>query len=361
MGARSTWLTSVCLYHNYLHRVFVWGCAPPRFQVVIGMAVYTHLSDTDLRQYLQYFSAGELIEAKGISAGTINTIYELQTTRGHYILRILEGRTRSDARFEEELLVHLHKHELAVPMMVDAGKRGHVVSINPRQQMSIFEFLPGREVAVFEISESHVQQVGGFLSQMHIACRELTRRRKNRFGRDRLLELLDICEAEELTKALRNDLLELRAEVTDYSSPKNLPRGIIHGDLFTDNVRFSHGKLCGVIDFEMASSGLLIYDIAVAICDWAFSQNTLQPTLARALVEGYCANRPLHETEKRHLYAITCFVAARFTVTRVHDFEVMVPPGADRLYKDYRHFLQRLRSLRSLGQESFDAAVFAFR
>jgi len=324
------------------------------------MAVYTHLSDTDLRQYLQYFSAGELIEARGISAGTINTIYELQTTRGHYILRILEGRARSDARFEEELLVHLHKHDLAVPMMVDAGKRGHVVSINPRQQMSIFEFLPGREVAVFEISDAHVKQVGGFLAQMHIACRELTRRRKNRFGPERLLELLDICTAEEISDGLRADVEELRVEIEGYKPPKNLPRGIIHGDLFTDNVRFSHGKLCGVIDFEMASSGLLIYDIAVALCDWAFSQNTLQPSLARGLVEGYSVERPLHETEKRHLYPITCFVAARFTATRVHDFEELIPEGAERLYKDYRHFHQRLRSLCALGQESFDAAVFAF-
>ncbi len=339
----------------------MWGCAEPRFQVGMSMAVYTHLSDTDLRQYLQYFSAGELIEAKGISAGTINTIYELQTTRGRFILRILEGRTRADARFEEELLVHLHKHELAVPRMVDAGKRGHVVSINPRQQMSIFEFLPGREVAVFEISPDHARQVGGFLSQMHIACRELTRRRKNRFGRERLLELLDICSAAEPSAPLVRDIAELRDELETYKPPKNLPRGIIHGDLFVDNVRFSHGELCGVLDFEMASSGLLIYDLCVAICDWAFSKNTLQPDLTRALVEGYVEHRGLHEAEKRYLFQLTCFVAARFTVTRIHDFEVMVPPDAERLYKDYRHFLQRLRSLKELGQEGFDAAVFAFR
>jgi homoserine kinase type II len=160
---------------------------------------------------------------------------------------------------------------------------------------------------------------------------------------------------------LHRDIEELRDEVQSYKPAKNLPRGIIHGDLFVDNVRFSHGKLCGVLDFEMSSSGALIYDLCVAICDWAFSKNSLQPELARGLVEGYCVYRPLQEAEKRYLYQLTCFVAARFTVTRIHDFEVMVPPDAERLYKDYRHFLQRLRSLRALGQEGFDAAVFAFR
>lgn len=321
------------------------------------MAVYTHLSDHDLRRYLQVFSVGELIEARGISAGTINTIYEINTTQGRFILRILEGRTRSDARFEEELIVHLSKSALKVPKMMGASKGGHVVSINPRQQLSIFEYLPGREVAVFEVTEEHCRQVGAFLGRMHVACRELGRRRRNRFDLERLLEILAVCDEVAVTDEVAAELRVLREKLEGHKPPKHLPRGIIHGDLFIDNVRFSHGELCGVLDFEMASTGPLCYDIAVAICDWAFSQNTLVPEQARALVAGYVTNRSLTPAEKRALFGLCLFVATRFELTRIHDFEVMVSPDADRLYKDFRHFKARLESLQAMGPERFEAEI----
>src|SRR6478672_806690 len=107
------------------------------------MAVYTHLSERDLRQHLRPFRLGELLEAKGISAGTINTIYEVNTTRGRFILRILENRTSTDARFEEALLARLAERDLMVPRMMGAGKRGCVLQIGPRQLLSVFQYLPG--------------------------------------------------------------------------------------------------------------------------------------------------------------------------------------------------------------------------
>src|SRR4051794_13586802 len=108
------------------------------------MAVYTRLSERALRQHLRPFRLGELLEAHGVSAGTINTIYEVNTTRGRYILRILENRTVTDARFEEALLLRLAERGLTVPQMMGAGKRGHVIPIAPRQQLSVFQYLPGR-------------------------------------------------------------------------------------------------------------------------------------------------------------------------------------------------------------------------
>ena len=321
------------------------------------MAVYTHLSENELRRYIQVFSVGELIEARGVSAGTINTIYEINTTQGRFILRILEGRTRSDARFEEELIVHLTNNALKVPKMMDVSKGGHVVSINPRQQLSIFEYLPGREVAVFEVGDDHCTQVGRFLSDMHVACRDLGRRRRNRFDLERLMEILNNCEQMPVSDEIATELGSIRKQLEEHKPPKHLPKGIVHGDLFIDNVRFSHGDLCGVLDFEMASTGALSYDIAVALCDWAFSQNQLVPSRARALVAGYVENRRLTPAEKRALYGLCLFAATRFELTRVHDFEVVVSPDVERLHKDFRHFKDRLKSLQDMGKERFEAEI----
>ncbi|MEE2961229.1 MAG: homoserine kinase [Myxococcota bacterium] len=321
------------------------------------MAVYTPLSDSELRQYLQIFDAGELLEAQGVGAGTINTIYDVRSTQGRFIVRILEGRTRADAKFEESLLGHLRSKELRVPTMLTACQSGKILSLGPRQQLSIFDYMNGRELAVFEISEAHVQQVGEFIADMHLACRDLQRRRRNRFGLERLRELIATCLDTPVGQMNRENLEVMLEQLEMATFPRSLPKGIIHGDLFVDNVRFSHGKLEGVIDFEMASSGPLIYDLAVAICDWCFMKDSFNSTLARELVRGYIHRRGLSNPERRALYGVCCFVAIRFAITRFYDFEVNVDVAATRNYKDYRHFMRRLYALKDFGREAFDALV----
>ena len=317
------------------------------------MAVYTHLSERALRQHLRPFRLGELVEAKGISAGTINTIYDVQTAQGRYILRILENRSLTDARFEEALLTRLSERGLNVPHMMAAGKRGCVMSISARQHLSVFEFLEGREVGVFEVTPQHTEQVGQFLAHMHLGSRGLGRRRANRFDPDHIRRIGEKCRAAPVSAALRTDLATLGREVLRHRWPRDLPRGIVHGDLFIDNVRFRSGQLCGVLDFEMASTSPMLYDLAVAICDWSFSHDRFLPERAAALIGGYARERPLKDQELDSLYEMCRFAAARFAMTRFYDFEVRRRPEAQRLYKDYRHFLERLRALQELGARAF--------
>jgi homoserine kinase type II len=323
------------------------------------MAVYTHLEDRDLRHHIRSFRLGELIKARGVSAGTINTIYELQTTRGRFILRILENRAVSEALFEEALLAHLSERELPVPKMV-AGRRGSVVSIAARQQLSVFEFMPGRELGVFEVGASHARQVGAFLGKMHLAARSLGRRRRNRFAPVRMQRIAAICQKAGRREPQRlnlDDIEILRAEIGRHDFTDELPQGVVHGDMFIDNVRFVRGKLAGVLDFEMASTGPLVYDIAVALDDWAFTHDRVDLERAAALVAGYESERPLVSRERAALYDMCRFAAARFALTRFYDFEVLTRPEATRLYKDYRHFSSRLASLRALGAVGFRNAV----
>jgi homoserine kinase type II len=138
---------------------------------------------------------------------------------------------------------------------------------------------------------------------------------------------------------------------------RQLPRGIVHGDLFIDNVRYSCGKLCGVLDFEMACSAPLVYDLAVALGDWGFLHDRFMPERARALLLGYQRKRALKGIEKEMLYAACRFSAARFAVTRYYDFEVNRRPEAQRAYKDYRHFMDRLQSLLHVGEKRFNEMI----
>lgn len=317
------------------------------------MAVYTQLSEGALRRHVRLFRLGQLIGARGVSAGTINTIYDVKTTRGRYILRILEDRGRGDALFEEALLAHLWERGLPVPQMVEAGRRGRVVALNPRQQLSVFHYMPGREIAVFEVTGAHAQQVGQILAQMHLAGRSLRRRRRSRYDPARIRRILELCAEQASAAAVRRDARTLLTEMRQHHWSKELPRGIIHSDLFIDNVRFHEGTLCGVLDFEMACTGPFVYDLAITLCDWAFLHDAFQPELARALVRGYEKERHLERDEKAVLFRSCRNACARFAATRVYDFEVRTRPEAQRLYKDYRHFLARLRALKRLGSREF--------
>ena len=317
------------------------------------MAVYTRLSDRVLRQHLRPFRLGEFVSAQGVSAGTINTIYDVQTTRGRFILRILENRTAAEARFEETLLLRLSDQGLSVPHMMSAGKSGYVISITPRQQLSVFQFLPGREVGIFEVTADHAAQVGNFLASMHAAARGLGKRRANRFDPAHLAPIVARSVKLAPGSELLHDITQLESELARHHWERALPRGVIHGDMFVDNVRFAGGQLCGVLDFEMASIGPLIYDLAVAIGDWAFSHDKFMPDRAAALVAAYEAKRPLKPVEKANLYEFCRYAAARFAVTRFYDFEVRRRPEAQRLYKDYRHFMARLAVLQNMGEAGF--------
>lgn len=322
------------------------------------MAVYTPLNDRTLREHLRAFRVGDLIEARGVSAGTINTIYDVNTTRGRYILRILEDRSQRDARFEEALLLRLAERNLTVPQMISAGRRGHIVPITPRQQLSVFRYLPGRELGVFEVRPEHVRQVGEFLAGMHAAALGLRRQRRNRFTPERVIPIVDRCAEALHGTVVARDLRRLQTELFRHSWPRHLPRGIIHGDLFIDNVRFARGRLVGVLDFEMASNGPWAYDLAVTLCDWSFEHDRLLLPLAASLIAGYQEVRALRPVERDNLFELCRFAATRFAVTRIHDFEVQVRPDAQRLYKDYRHFMGRLRSLKAVGPRAFRRHLF---
>ncbi len=332
-----------------------------RKRVIIddAMAVYTHLSSAMLHEHLHPFGLGELQAFEGISGGTINTIYAIQTSKGRFVVRILEDRSLSDARFEEALIAHLGGKGLKVAKMMpfSSADDARILTISPRQHLSVFEYIPGREVGVFELEEVHARQIGEFLGAMHVAGGGLRRRRRNRFSPERIGRLVERCLETIGDDSRAQDLIDLSVEIAQLGWPRHLPRGIIHGDLFIDNARFDRHELCGVLDFETASSGPLAYDAAVAIADWTFVRDQFSPVLARALLAGYQSERQLARVERLAMYPLCRYAISRFAVTRFYDFEVQKRPEAQRLYKDYRHFLQRLSSFGEVAESDFLANV----
>ena len=237
--------------------------------------------------------------------------------------------------------------------MVAAGHRGHVISLSPQQQLSVFEVTPGRKLGAFEVTTDHVRQLGTFLAMMHLAARDLGRRRRNAFNPDAVRELVEICEDATEDEDRLGDLKVLRLELRRHQWSQNLPRGIIHSHLGLGSTLFERGQLTGALDFEDACSGPLSFDLAAVAGEWAFVRDEFRPDLARALFEGYALERSLTPLERRNSYELLRFALARFAASCYHDFEVRKPVVDIEVYRDYGHFLERLASLTKFTSAAF--------
>ena len=331
------------------------------------MAVYTVLDRPEIERFVRAFGLGPLRSARGVAGGTINTIYELRTGRGRFILRVLEDRPLRDADFEAAVLARLAARGLPVPRPCRAAGGALVISRGPRQHVSVFDFLPGGEIDPRRIGAVHTEQVGELLARMHVALRGLRRTRRNAFDAPAMQRLGRVCrrafaaDPSRFTAEHRRTLDRIEPVIRAQARRRRteLPTGIVHGDLFTDNVRFARDRLVGVLDFEMASTEELAYDVAVALCDWCFSRGRLRPQPARALIRGYERVRPLEPSERAALWDLAAFVTARYTMTRLHDFEVQAHAGVHRVVKDYRDFLARFDAVQALGPTGFARTVLA--
>lgn len=325
------------------------------------MAVRAPLSPQAVARYARAYRIGTVLEARGSSQPSINTIYDLKTTQGCFVLRILENRPACDARFEEALLARLRERDLPVPDMLGTGRHGRVMSLGPRRHLSLFRPLKGRELAVFEIGAEHAVQIGELIAAMHVAARGLRRRRRNQVTPARVLRMLDRSLSVTTDPDQRRDLLLCRDELVDFSWGDELPMGIVHGNLVIEKARFEGGQLSGVADFETACTGALLYDLAVALVDWAFLRDQLMLDRVRALVVGYERVRRLRPIEREALFSMCCFVATQ-QVARLHDeFEARRPLSSRRDYRDYRHYLARLVALQHLGALGFSRRALGQR
>jgi homoserine kinase type II len=205
------------------------------------------------------------------------------------------------------------------------------------------------------VSVDAVSQLGAALGRLHRATPRLTSVPKGRFDVGSILQRLDRIERTSDTFAA--DARVIRARLAKYLARacSTLPRGVIHGDLFKDNVLWQAGEIAALIDFESASDGVFAYDLMVCVHAWCYA-DAFRPELVRALLSGYTSERPLTREERQGLLDQGALAALRFATTRITDFAMRAAPGQPPA-RDYRRFLRRLEALEAGILEPALAAI----
>ncbi|MBJ6124299.1 homoserine kinase [Microvirga splendida] len=321
------------------------------------MAVYTEVSDEELSAFLETYDIGTVLSYKGIAEGVENTNYFLHTTKGSYILTLYEKRVReADLPFFLGLMQHLAQKGLNCPLPVN-NRRGESLGRVAGRPAVIITFLEG--IAVRRPTAQHCGALGGALAKLHLAGRDFDGHRPNALSLEAWAPLFAQAEAQAdtvsqgLAERTHRELASLGA-----SWPRGLPSGIIHADLFTDNVFFIGSEVSGLIDFYFACTDAFAYDVAICLNAWCFEiDGSFNLTKGRAMLAGYQAVRRLDADEIEALPVLCRGSAMRFMLTRLVDW-LNVPPGAlvkpkDPLEYDRKlNFHRHVKHAREYGLEA---------
>ena len=312
------------------------------------MAVYTDITEDDLRNFLTQYDVGSLTSYKGIAEGVENSNFLLHTTKDPLILTLYEKRVeKSDLPFFLGLMQHLAAKGLSCPLPLPR-KDGELLGELSGRPAALISFLEGMWLRKPEAK--HCREVGKALAAMHLAGEGFEIKRPNALSVEGWKVLWDKSEdrADEVEKGLKD---EIRPEI-DYLAahwPKDLPAGVIHADLFQDNVFFLGDELSGLIDFYFACNDLLAYDVSICLNAWCFEKDgAYNVTKGKALLEGYQSVRPMSEAELEALPLLARGSALRFFLTRLYDW-LTTPEGALVVKKDPLEYLRKLRFHRSIA------------
>jgi homoserine kinase type II len=324
------------------------------------MAVFTPLTLDEASRITCAHDLGPTEHITPIPAGSVNSNFFVEGAFGRRFLRIYEEQERDGVAYEWALLEHLDAAGLPIPRRVSGTEPGaERVAGKPT---ALFELVFGEEVCQRMVTPARAAAVGAFLGRTHRAQESFSIRREGRFQRADLRRRLDEAERAHdpsLTAPIAS--LRVTLDELDRSEPDGLPTGVIHGDLFRDNVRFEAtdgvvgDAIVAAVDWESASDGVLAYDLMVAMLAWSFGDD-FDFDLARAMVRAYDAVRPLEPAEWMALRALAIGASARFAVTRITDFHLRQGVG-DRTHKDFRRFTARIEALRGLDADALATAL----
>jgi homoserine kinase type II len=310
------------------------------------MAQFRTLSAADVRGVLAAFGITGYRAHQPIAVGTINTNLRVETDGGLLFLRINEGKSEDDVRREAEIVAHVAGRGVPTPVPRAAGD-GAPFARWQGELASLFPWVAGRTLARVELTPGHAAGVGRALAALHRASDGFPDRRPGRYEppeiASRLARIAALGRAE-LAPAVAILVPEL-ARLDQERTPE-VPTGVIHGDLFVDNVLYDDaGTLTALIDFEQASWGRLAYDLAVTTLAFGYGRDDFRREIVRALVEAYVAARPVSAAERAAFGAELRFVACRFAITRITDVHLKREAGAAP-GKNYQRYVDRLGSVK---------------
>lgn len=321
------------------------------------MAVYTEVADEDLARFIDSYGLGELISCKGIAEGVENTNYVVHTAGGRFILTLYEKRVqRGDLPFFLGLMEHLANAGISCPTPVH-DRNGQMLRELAGRPAALVTFLDG--IWVRRPRPEHCLAVGEALARLHLAGRAYPATRQNALGPAGWRPLFQRFEvrADDIAPGL-GDEIRRELAVLEPGWPVALPVGIIHADLFPDNVFFRGEELSGLIDFYFACTDYLAYDIAVCLNAWCFEPDfAFNITKGRALLKGYRGVREIEPAEREALPVLARGAALRFLLTRAHDWlhtseHALVKPHNPLDYLRRLRFHRAIRAAREYGLEA---------
>jgi homoserine kinase type II len=307
------------------------------------MAVYTDVAADELADFLKDYEIGELLSYKGIAEGVENSNFLLHTTSGAFILTLYEKRVaKGDLPFFLGLMTHLAARGVNCPQPVK-DRRGEALRTLVGRPAAIITFLEG--VWPRKPTTVHCAGVGRVLAEMHLAGMDFAVSRANALSVSGWRPLFDQAapRADDVQPGLRGFIAAELDHLESGVWPQALPNGVIHADLFNDNVFFLGDRVSGIIDFTFACNDLFAYDVAICLNAWCFESDcSFNVTKARALLSAYGRVRQLSKAEEEALPLLARGSALRFLLTRLVDF-LNVPKGALVRPKDPLEYVRKLR------------------
>ena len=308
------------------------------------MAVYTKINSKDLSNIERNFNIGKIISFSGITKGIENTNYLLKTQKGKYILTIFEKRVKtSDLPFFMNLMDGLYKLKVKCPRPIENKNKKYIFKIK-KKSASIVTFLNGKDKK--KLSNSNCFEVGKNIAKLHLASKKLKIYRKNSLSVNSWKPLLN--KIDKRINKIQNNLIGLMNDelsIIKKNWPKHLSVGIIHSDLFIDNIFFHKNKFYGFIDFYFSANDFLSYDLATCINALCFIKKKgkfiLDKNKSYNLIRGYQTVRKLSNSEKLKFNILCRGSALRYLLTRSYDY-LNTPKTAIIKIKDPKEYIQKL-------------------
>tara|TARA_Y100000590_G_scaffold101972_1_gene115812 strand:- start:1865 stop:2833 length:969 start_codon:yes stop_codon:yes gene_type:complete len=308
------------------------------------MAVYTKLTKDNLKEFFSKYSLGDLINYKEIKEGIENTNYFIETKKGKFILTLYEKRVDiNDLPFFIGLMKNLFDKNFPSPEPV-INKNGNYISEICGKKAAVVSFLDGSSKK--NLDPNNCYEVGVNAAKLHLITKNLVSKRENKLSINSWRKIYNKVK-KDCSKIHPNlvDVIEKNLDEIENSWPKNIPVGIIHADLFPDNIFFKEEKLSGIIDFYFSCNDFYAFEIAIclnALCFEGKNENlSFNVTKAKKFIDGYSNIRKLTDDEKKYLKILCQGAAMRFLLTRVFDY-LNLTEGAIVKIKDPIEYLKRL-------------------
>ena len=307
------------------------------------MAVFTKLDESEIKQFINLYNIGNLEKFDEIVEGIENTNYKIICSGTAYILTIFEKRVKEeDLPFFINLKLYLYKNNFKCPKPIE-NKKGSIINSLKNKKAIIISYIEGEKINIPDINVC--LELGKMIGELHNLTTNFEEKRTNSLDIKEWKNLFNKCKNNNNNK-FDKVLIDLKNEIDflEKSWPKNMPSGIIHADLFKDNIFFKDKKIIGVIDFYFSCYHFLLYDISIVINDWCFEENgkTFNNDFFYSIIEGYKLKRELVVEEIQAFNIILRAATVRILITRLHDY-IFHPKDAIVIKKDPKQYYNILK------------------